>query len=363
MARRSQAEPNATGDAEDNPTIVHFSVLPTLTAHVSKVSNADLTGALHVRFPKMTVPLDGRVVILEAGTNEFVEMQTVRDLTKEHDDVTMAIDPNKEAIVIVVDPEWIYPAGSTPTKGDALAWVEDRCGSLPSNVIEVQDEDDLYAALTTASGGSVVKMTAGTFAPSIREWPLPEDERVGTWDTQVLVRNATLAGAGRGQTTLRMLGNEYASVGLTTVGTVTLRDMTIDAGAFWGVTAIAAQDLILCNVAIETWGADGVQFSQWPDGGDGFLGIYDSTITFTGTERHSGMDLYCIDESGNIGVEILNSQISGWTWGVVYSNYSDSSCSVSLATDCQGFSNNEEANVMHVMCTPGDCTNWSEECP
>ena len=363
MARRTSSAPNSTGDAEDNPTIAQFTLVPPLTAHVTKLTNFDLTGALHVRFPKTSRALDGRVVIIEAGSGDFVGMDTVRDLSKEHGDVTMDFDPNKEAIVLVVDPEWTYPTSTPATVGDVKAWVADRCGSLPSNVIDATDEEELYAALTTAPGGSVVKLPAGTFTPPIRTWPLPEDERVGNWDTQVLVRNVTLAGAGRGQTTLRMRGNEFGSVGLTTVGTATLRDMTIDAGEFWGVTAIAAKDLILCNVTVESSGADGVQFSQWPGGGDGFVGIYDSTITFTGSERHSGMELYCLDESGNIGAEILNSNISGWYVGVSYTDYSEQTCTVSLATDCAGFSNNELANVMYTYCVPPDCTQFDEQCP
>jgi PKD repeat protein len=363
MARRTSSAPSSTGDAEDNPTTVEFKLLPPLTAHVTKLASFDLTGALHVRFPKTSRALDARVAIVETGSGEFIEMDTVRDLSKEHDDVTFAFDPNKEAIVIVVDPEWTYPPSTTDTVGEWKAWVADRCGSLPSNVIDASDEEELFAALTSAPAGSAVKLPAGTFTPPIRTWPLPEDERVGTWDTQVLVRNVTLAGAGQGQTKLLMRGDEYGSVGLTTVGTVTLRDMTIDAGEFWGVTAIAAKDLILCNVEVETWGADGVQFSQWPDGGDGFVGIYDSSITFTGNERHTGMDLYCLEQSGNIGAEILNSRISGWYVGVSYINYSDQACTVSVATDCAGFSNNELANLMYTYCVPPDCTQFDEQCP
>jgi len=363
MARRTTSAPNSTGDAEDNPTVVNFTLVPPLTAHVTKLTSFDLTGALHVRFPKTSRPLDGRVVIIEKGSGDFVEMDTVRDLSKEHGDVTMAFDPNKEAIVIIVDGEWTYPTGGAESVGDVKAWVADRCGSLPSNVIDATDEEELFAALTSAPAGSAVKLPGGTFAPPIRTWPLPEDERVGTWDTQVLVRDVTLAGAGQGQTTLQMRGNEYASVGLTTVGRVTLRDMTIDAGDFWGVTAIAAKELILCNVRVESWGADGVQFSQWPGGGDGFVGIYDSTITFTGSERHVGMELYCLDASGNIGAEILNSNISGWYIGVSYTNYSEQTCTVSLATDCAGFSNNELTNVMYTYCVPPDCTQFDEQCP
>ncbi len=285
----------------------------------------------------------------------------MRDLSKEHGDVTLDFDPDKEAIVFVVDPQWSYPSSTTPVTAEMKAWVVDRCGALPSNVIDVTDEDELYAALTTASAGSAIRMSEGTFTPTARTWKLPDDG--GDWPAHVLVKDLTLAGAGKGQTTIAVRGDEFSSVGVTTYGNVTLRDLTIDAGAFAGVTAIAAKDLILCNVAIETYGGDGLYFNQWPGNGDGFLGIYNSSLTYSGSERHAGMDLQCEELSGNLGVEILNSQISGWYIGVSYTNYSYNSCAVSLATDCKGFSSNELANVMHVECTPPDCTDFVEECP
>lgn len=75
------------------------------------------------------------------------------------------------------------------------------------------------------------------------------------------------------------------------------------------------------------------------------------------------MELYCLDQSGSIGAEILNSNISGWYVGVSYTNYSEQSCTVSLATDCAGFSDNELANVMYTYCVPPDCTQFDEQCP
>jgi len=173
----------------------------------------------------------------------------------------------------------------------------------------------------------------------------------------------TLAGSGKTETTIMVRGDEYRSVGLTTYGSVTLRDLTIDAGVFAGVSAIAAKDVTLCNVTIFTTDGDALYYTQWPGNGDGLLGIYDSELINASSVRHKGADLSCLEESGDIGVEILNSQISGWYVGISYTNYSGSSCSVSLATDCKGFSNNEAANVSHGECTPPDCTDWVEECP
>lgn len=361
MARRSNSSTGAKGDAEDNPALVQFTVLPHLTAYVAKFVNEDLTGTLHVRFPKTSADLDARVLIIDADTKDVVESDTVRDLSQEHGDVTLDFDSDKEAIVFIVDPEWTYPWSTTAAQGEIKAWVVDRCGALPSNVIDVSDDDELYAALATAGAGSVIKMSAGTYTPAQHDWTLPEGG--GEWPAHVLVQNMTLAGSGKAETTIMVRGDEFRSVGLTTYGSVTLRDLTIDAGVFAGVSAIAAKDLTLCNVTIFTTDGDALYYTQWPGNGDGLLGIYDSELINASSVRHMGADLSCLEESGDIGVEILNSQISGWYVGISYTNYSGSSCSVSLATDCKGFSNNEAANVSHVECTPPDCTDWVEECP
>ncbi len=353
------------GDSEATAQVLELQVRPHLTADVLEVESAGPKGTLHVQFPVLSAALDARVFVIDAATNELQDSFTVRDLSKKHNDVTLSFDPDKKAEIIVVDPEWSYASSTTPVKGLITAWVEDACDSLPSNVIDATDEDELYAALTAAPAGSAVRLPAGTFTPPIRDWPLPEEERTGEWTTQVLVKDVTLVGAGEGQTTLAMRGDEFGTVGLTTFGHATLRDLTIDAGEFWGVTAIGAKSLTLCNVTIETRGADGVQFSQWPDGGDGFLGIYDSSITYLGsiTERYAGMELSCLEQSGSITAEIRDSNISAWYIGVSYTNYSTDSCSVSLTTDCKGFTDNELANVMHTECTPPDCTDFVEECP
>lgn len=353
------------GDSEANAATTLLVVKPHLSSDLVEVESKGLKGTLHVRFPQLSDPLDARVFVLDKNSNVLEESYTVRDLSLKHEDVKVRFDPDKKAEILTVDPRWSYPSSPTDIQGTVAVWVEDPCGPLPSNVIDATDEDELYAALTSAPSGSVVKLPAKTFVPPIRDWPTPPEENIGDWATQVLVTDVTLAGAGDGQTTLSMRGDEFGSVGLTTLGHVTLRDLTIDAGEFWGVTAIAAKSLTLCNVSVETRGADGVQFSQSPGGGDGFLGIYNSNITYLGSisERHAGMDLYCLDQSGDISVEIRDSSISAWYIGVSYTNYSTENCSVSLTTDCQGFTDNELANVMHTECTPPDCTQWVEECP
>jgi len=361
LARRTGTSSDAEGDAEDNPSVVEFSALPHLTAHVTRFESEDLTGTLHVQFPKTSAPLDARVIIIDAETGDLVESDTVQDLSQEHGDVTFDFDPNKEAIVFVVESEWRYPSSTTPIKGSMKAWVVDRCGALPTNVIDVTDDDELYAALSTASGGEVIRMAPGTYRPVPRSWTLPDDW--GEMPAHAFVNNLTLAGSGKGETTLVLRGDDYSSVGVVTYGTATIRDLTIDSGTFPAISAVAAKSLTLCNIFTYTTEDDALYLGQWGVSGGGFLGIYNSSLQYSGDVRHSAMYLQCEETAGNLGVEILNSEISGWYVGVSYTNYSDNTCSVSVATDCQGFSNNELANVMHNECTPPDCAEFVEECP
>lgn len=357
------------GDSEANPAETFVLLYRHLVTDMIEVQTKELKGTLHVRFERLSDPLDAKVFVLDKASNEVLDSFSVRDLSKEHQDVKLGFDPDKRAVIMVVDPRWDYPSTTDPMddankiEGTLKAWIEDPCGPLPSNVIDIMPSDDLYVALTTAPSGSVVRLAPGTYTPPIKTWTLPGDG--GEWPTQVLVNGITLAGSGRAETTLSMRGDEYGSVGFTTYGNATLRDLTIDAGAFWGVTAIGAQSLTLCNVDVQTNGADGVQFSQWPGGGNGFLGIYDSSITYLGSasERHAGMELSCLGESGDLAVDIRDSNISRWYVGVSYTNYSESSCITSLSTDCKGFTDNELANVMYTYCVPPDCTNFVEQCP
>lgn len=351
------------GDSEYTAEETFVLIYRHLTADMIEVQSKELKGKLHVRFEKIADPLDARVFVLDKANNEVEDSYSVRDLSKEHDDVTMSFDPDKRAIILVVDPRWEYPPSQKKVEGKLKIWIDDPCGAIPANVIEVSNEAELLAALESAPDKSVIRMSAGTFAPTPQDWPLPGDG--GDFPAHVLVNGLTLAGSDEGQTTLSIRGDEFASVGVVTYGNATLRDLTIDAGPFAGVTAIAAKTLNLCNVDVETYGGDGLYFSQWPEGGDGFLGIYDSSFTYTGSmsERHAGMDLSCLEESGNITAEIRDSEINGWYIAVSFTNESYNSCSVNLTTDCKGFYDNELANVMSISCVPGDCTEWVEQCP
>jgi hypothetical protein len=66
------------------------------------------------------------------------------------------------------------------------------------------------------------------------------------------------------------------------------------------------------------------------------------------------------DPPGTVTAEIRNSQISGWGEGV---SFDSGSCgSISVSTDCEGFSNNLYYKVVDWSCSEGTC-NPIEYCP
>jgi PKD repeat protein len=361
LAHRTDTSPESKGDSESNPAVVEFTLLEQLTAYVTTFRSFDLTGTLHVRFPVTTVPLDARVLLVDAQTKDAIDAFTVRDLSKSHEDVKLPFDPSKEAVVFVVDPRWSYPSSTTAVAGEMKAWVEDPCGSLPSNVIDIGPSDDLYVALTTAPAGSAVRLAPGTYAPPVKDFPAPE---YGPISANVLVKDLMLIGAGEGQTVMVMNGDPYVGFGFKTYGNATIRNLTIDprdsepAFDCWD-----AKHVTLCNVTIRASSTTdyGILWAPW-GGGSTSLGFFDSTLTSPAPENDPfGMFIQsCYVPPADVTVEIRNSEISGWGEGVSFDN---GLCGgVSVNTDCEGFSNNLYYNVVDWNCSEGTC-NPTELCP
>jgi hypothetical protein len=227
-------------------------------------------------------------------------------------------------------------------------------------VIHVTADDDLYDVLTAAPGGSVILLAPGNYTPPIRDWTLPDDG--GTWPSQALLIDVTLAGSGEGRTTLTMTGDPYGAVGLSTYGSATIRDLTIAAREFWGVSCVNPENVTLCNVTVETFGNDAITWNPWPGRALSSLTIYESTLHNVGSQQSgAGVDLYCYEEGGDITADIQKSHISGWLSGVSYTMSTQESCTISVSTDCEGFTDNE-FNVLRAMCDPPTC-DAQEECP
>lgn len=351
------------GDSEANAPNAAFKVQPHLSAELIEIQSEALEGKLHVRFPQGAEPLDARVFVIDKASKELRDSYTVRDLSKKRPDVTVSFDPDKLAMVLLVDPQWSYPSSTNPTTGKIKAWVENPCGPLPSNVIEVTPGEDLADVVGGAAGGAVVHLAPGNYTPPIKIWELPDG--AGRWYAQLLLTDVTLAGSGEGQTRLIMQGDPFDAVGITTYGSVTIRDLTIEGGDFFGLSCLNPKNVTLCNVTIRTSGHDGITWSPaWTGGGSSSLSVYDSTITQVGDPQGTyGIGLSCYEEAGNVTAEISNSNFSGWLNGVNYYNYTNESCTVSVNTDCKGFSSNDN-NVLELIC-PGEGQQCiaTEQCP
>ena len=348
------------GDSESTAVETAFGLRPHLTADVIQVNSPDLQGTLHVRFTAPSTPLEAKLIVVDEANYDVLDSDGADDTTTKQE-LTANFGTTDDAYIFVLDPEWNYASSATPVPGKVEVWVEDPCGPLPTNTIDIGPDDDLYGALTTAPAGSVVRLAAGTYTPPQRDWPYPSDgyELPGN----ALVKDLTLVGAGEGETILSMSGSQ-SLYGLMTWGDVSLRNMTIDGTTDCiGIAVLSLGDVTLCNLTVRTRGHDGMRVGQWPWGGDGFLGIYDSTLTHLG----SGFGFYgvfasCLEEVGDVNVEIRNSTISGWDRGVSYSNRAYESCSTSVSTDCKGFSDNDRGNVIRTECTMTSCDDI-EECP
>jgi hypothetical protein len=353
------AQVSAGNDSQSTAVETDFKLRPHLTAEIIQVTSPDLQGTLHVRFPAPSKPLEAKLIVVDKINYDVLDSDGTEDTTKSV--LRANFGPTDDAYIFVVDPEWNYATSRTPINGKVEVWVEDPCGLPPGGGIELGPNDDLYTALTTAPSGSVIRLAAGTYTPGEYDWVLPGD--AGDMPGHVLVKDQTLIGAGEGETILSMNGSR-SPFGLMTWGDVTLRDITIDGTTdYVGVGILSLGNVNLCNVTVRTRGHDGIFVGQWPDGGNGFLGIYDSNITHLGgVDLPDGMQAYCFEPAGDVNVEIRNSVFSGWDYGVLYTNYAHESCSTSVSTDCKGFVNNDRGNVERADCTMTSCSTI-EECP
>jgi PKD repeat protein len=350
------------GDSETNPVRLAIELKRHLTADVQLVENVDLVGTLHVRFPVLQAPLDARVIVLDRTTNDLEDSYTVRDLSIEHVDVQTSFDPDEKAVIFVADPSWSYAADATPITAKVQVWVDDPCGALPSNVIDVTPSDDLYVALTTAPEGSVVRLAPGTYTPPIQQWPTPE---YGPFGANVLVQNLTLAGSAEGETRIVMTGDPYAGLGLKTYGNATLRDLTIDArDSEPAIDCLDAKHVKLCNVTLQASSTTdyGILWGPW-NGGVTSLLLQNSALVHPNREHAgTGVSLQaCYETPANVSVEIRNTQASGWGEGVSFFSGEGYCGSISVTSDCSGFSNNGY-NVVEWQCAEAMCE-ANEQCP
>ncbi|MBW1905748.1 MAG: PKD domain-containing protein [Deltaproteobacteria bacterium] len=350
------------GDAPNNTVTVKFELKPHLTAEVIQIKSVDLEGTLHVRFLAPSAPLDAKLLVVDKASYDKIEADTVRDTSSTSRDLTAKLSPDEHAYIFVVDPRWNYTTSTAPIEGELEVWVEDPCGSIGGNVIDVTTESELQSALMSASPGSTVRLAAGTYSPPIIDWPTPE---FGPFGGNVLVQDLTLMGAGEGQTTIVMTGDPYAGLGLKTYGNATLRNLTIDAGdSEPAIDCLDAKHVTLCNVTLLASSTTdfGIIWGPW-SGGSTSLSLYDSTLAHPDREQF-GIGIFlqsCYETPAIVSAELSLTSVSGWGQGVLYSSGEGQCGSVSVSADCDGFSNNDY-NVVEETCSGGVCTT-NEQCP
>jgi len=361
-AKDADIEPGVVGDSENNPLEMTFNLKQHLTADVLRIGSPDLEGSLHVRFPETpNAPVEARVLILDRDTGDVGDTALIFDLRNGPTDAVFAdFDSDKEAIIFIVDPRWEYDAADKPVTGGIEAWIEDPCGPIPPGAIEVSSTEALIDAVK--SPGAVIQLAPGNYDPPVGSWETPE---YSPFMANLLLRDVTLIGSGQGATTISLSGGDSAA--LYTYNDATLRNLTIEALPGSQVAALDHRNLTICDVTFNfsSTHAWGIVLNPW-HGGSTSVGLYNTVLShpFGGT-RGTGLFLQTCSspDTVNLSATIQDSHISGWYEGVLYYTGYGSCGSVSVNTDCEGFSNTEW-NVNETNC-PAEgvpCT-ANEQCP
>ena len=298
------------------------------------------------------------VIAEEDGSDIAVEY--VRDLSQSHDvtEVPFYATEGYRGIVILVDPRWSDPTFE-PIMAKVKVWVEDPCGPITGTVVTVTSTEGLLAACATAASGSTIRLAAGSYYPPLQDLVFGPYDMWGC----LLVNNFTLVGAGPRETTITLADSgphaEFACIW--TYGSAKIRDLTIEGTESSIIEGLG--NLELCNVEViaEHIDSTALEFYPWDSGG------YSLTVkdcVFTGSKYSDGIYL---DSGGNpagvsITAEITDSRFAGWDTAINYDN-DPAGCEhgpINVTVDCDGFSNNEEYNVLECTCVPDSCI---ERCP
>ena len=361
---------DVVGNTELNPLKIGFTLKQRLTAEALRIGSLDLTGDLHIKLPVTpTAPLDAHVLILDSSSRQIEEEYIVRDLSKSHPEVTAKFDPNKEAVLFIAEGTWTHGVPDAPVSGEIEVWVENPCGPLPAQDVEVTTEAELQNALLTMPAGSVIKLAAGGYSPPAISWPI-NDLGYDNFEAVALVRDLTLVGAGKDATTLYISGGAPDAY-LLTWGDATLRDLTIEVLPDGAIFSENPGTVSMCNIDVNFPANQqtGYQFAP-ASNGTATLNLYESAITRApgGSFIATGISINtCWQQdttNANAVANIYDSRIAGWTRGVQYDTGTLSSCEWTAAvnTDCKGFSN-ELFNVLEVRHTSDTEGTVHEHCP
>lgn len=352
-------ERDSAGDGDTNKALVEFNPKDCLSADIRVVWTRPqtapedrLTGKLHVEWPKTAEPLDAMVIAARNGSAlEYVE---VRDLSQTHEvtKVRFSSDADYRAIIIIVDPRWKDPAGSFLSPNPvAKVWVEDPCGQLPGNIIDVATTDELVAAVKSTPPGNTIRLANGFYYPPLADYVIPD------WDTtypaRVFLGLNGLALVGSGNTTI-VLSGAAGYTGIATGGNSAIRNLTISSRATHAIEAF--NDLTVCNVTISVR-------KNWPYNGEGILfvpqqpGAYsltvkDCTIQNIDISNDYCYGIYptCLDSSYSISMTVEGTAISGFKTGIEWwGGGPEDGLILATVSDCDLFSANTDGNAVEYV--------------
>jgi len=361
-SKLGEIEAGIAGDSEDNPLTIPFNLKQHLTADVHRVGSPNLEGDLHIRLPNTgSAPIEAEILILDRETGEVEDVMIAPNLANGPVDfVSKDFDSDKEAVLLIVDPRWGYDSADKPIKGDVEYWIADPCGPIPPGGVEVSTTDDLIAA--AKNPGTIIKLAPGEYAPPIGSW---DTDQYGPFDANLLLENITLIGAGEGATTLVLQGGDLAA--LYGYKNTTLRNLTVDALSGSQVASLDHRDLTMCNVTFNfsSSAAWGIILNPWHGGSTSFNMYESSMIHPPGGTRGSGVFLQTCSspDAVNLSATIKESEFSGWYVAVEYYTGYGSCGSISVDTDCLGFSGNTW-NVLESYCpAEGEPCQGIDHCP
>jgi hypothetical protein len=347
---------NGVGDGADRAHKVD-GVLPAyLTANAWVYANTEdgpgLSGTFHVKFKPQDAGdpvLKAAVIAHDTGKEQRVEkLSAGGEVT-----VSVPFGPGSEVIVIPTVTEWKPPTlDPTPVKFEA--WVE-PCGGVVKAGTEVNSVEALIQAVLNARPGDTVRLAQGTYTiPSIK-WDAagqPTTDPNGNPASVLINKELTLAGSGRGETTIILPDQDAALWAYGEAAAVTFRDFRVVANGGFGFYAPRARRISLCNIVAEFGPTTSWGLGFGPLHGGGRLEVQGTTFDCSrchsslekwGFYVHFGGD-YLAEPNANIDVQIHNSAISGWDLGLHFCT-TPSCGNVQLHVDCDSFFENRYGNV------------------
>ncbi len=365
----SRLKKDGTGDGASHPYQVEDELEQYLTANVWVYANEEngpgLSGTFHVKFkPLATGSPAVKIAVIAQDTGKE---QRVENLFADHAvTVSVPFGLDSEVIVIPTVTEWKPPNAKTAlVKFDA--WVE-PCGGPVKSGTEVNSVDELIQAVSNAHVGDTIRLAPGTYTIPSQKWAptgKPTIDPNGIPASLLINKELTIAGSGRGKTTIVLPDKDASLWAYGAAATVTFRDFRLVSSGDFGFFAPGARRISLCNIVAEfgpstQWG---LQYEPWHTGGR--LEVQGTTFDCShcnpklepwGFVVLFGGDT-AAEPNADIDLQIHNSAISGWDLGVHFCT-GDLDCgNVHRYVDCGSFFENRYGNLWDTT-PPG-----AEYCP